>query len=957
MQLLDSCALPQIQFASLSILLQLHLNDEDGDSEGGHRNDGAPTANGSGVFHATTEEITDGNKNIIIKDANKYAGGTMSPTSRKTLQQQTPPRYAVLKESLSALSPLTRLPEGAFHQCLTSLQVKIMEEFNMRDDFIGVGAVDNYGNDYNDDGSSQHRNPTAGSVNQVIEGHKDDPIQPTTIRRGSSRVRFHDDTKEGSVENPLASTNNIKDEERITTTNNNNDIVSFASQLVVRAYQPPTHHMNCSMGMTLFYVAVPVEDVTMLAANVDKDRKRKNNQSAAGTFQNCLAVLLPEITLQDLSQMRSNAVGGGYCQERNAGIVLLTVGITGPAYDLFGVSSTISVLPMRLRECMATLAVVKTSPIEKNHTILSKPSQIEQPQAQQATPRGKKKSRVGKEASVAVITNSQQKQTSLSNVASYDSEYFHRLYMALLATLIDDEDYLLRDNDSIATIGPTSTRLTSKSPIAGGAAIADSPAKRKRFTFSRSSRKTGKNVGMDYAESSDLVSGVNDGGVHPEANSEPTSIFSNADIVRQMAQQLEILSLVEDDMALPKYSQSPSGAKSPRRVHGGTGISTGRFGRSPMASDLAGFEYRHPSYQQLKMRGGGSSSISGTASTSIMGNSASDDVSIRTGGDETITTLSSRFSSSSLATVPTLSKSKRDSTSSLQKSSRSRFLQKKKQNEKGAGVSPARDSLGGERPPLFPHQLPSQNQPSYDPFSVNDDDDYAEDAKSAVEDQSIASDSPVVNYQIPNTPKDDDTATAKSSMDIEHTPRTPEDAPGVGDESTAPLSPKMEIYGNNVPVAHSSSEDSRLQTNLETTPSEEREEDATNAYARQLEVLVAVTEDLTCEYHRSILSSLSVEGTVQVRVQSRCTQESPLQQPQPSASVPFYLVVQDQSGHIKTLQENKKYAENSTQEGYESPSDVTYIIQVPEEEEYAPVLRYKCDSSLRPVPIVSIEAN
>jgi hypothetical protein len=108
MQLLDSCALPQIQFASLSILLQLHLNDEDGDSEGGHRNDGAPTANGSGVFHATTEEITDGNKNIIIKDANKYAGGTMSPTSRKTLQQQTPPRYAVLKESLSALSPLTR---------------------------------------------------------------------------------------------------------------------------------------------------------------------------------------------------------------------------------------------------------------------------------------------------------------------------------------------------------------------------------------------------------------------------------------------------------------------------------------------------------------------------------------------------------------------------------------------------------------------------------------------------------------------------------------------------------------------------------------------------------------------------------------------------------------------------------------------------------------------------------
>ena len=63
--------------------------------------------------------------------------------------------------------------------------------------------------------------------------------------------------------------------------------------------------------------------------------------------------------------------------------------------------------------------------------------------------------------------------------------------------------------------------------------------------------------------------------------------------------------------------------------------------------------------------------------------------------------------------------------------------------------------------------------------------------------------------------------------------------------------------------------------------------------------------------------------------------------------------MQDRSGHIKTIQENNKFAENTTQEVYDSPGDVKYTIQVPEAEEYAPVLRYKCDSSLRPVPIVS----
>lgn len=986
MQLLDSCPLPQVQFASLSILLQLHLNDDDVGAGGGSggNTDGAPntyTNDGGGMpqTSTTSKENMDVNSNITTIDNHKPAGETSSSQAALQQQQQTP-RNAVVKESLSVLSPMTILPENACHQCLTSLHIHLMEEYNMRDDFSGVNVV--VVDDDNDGTSQRLEEEVENSTTAAVPEEDTTP----TMRRGSSRVRFHDDTKEGSTE--------LTNKEHTRDGGTNTKIIgipSFESQLIVRAYQPPTHHMNCSLGMTLFYVAVPVADVTKFAADIidNNDPRRKSTVDAAeGTFQNCLAVLLPEITLQELSKMRRGATVGGRGREtKNSGIVLLTVGVTGPAYDLFGVSSIVSTIPGRLRECMATLAMVDTTPTERNQTIQSMMPQSSQPLAQQGsmTSKGKKKSKGGKETSVAATPQSQQ-QTSQSQVVSYDSEYFQRLYMALLATLIDDEDGLLRDHDSIAATGLSSTRVALKSPIDGVASTADNigTVKRKRFTFSRSSKKSGKNVGIEYAVSSDVVSGGKEGGDHPESNSERTPGVSNADIVRRMAQHLEVLSLVEDDMALPKYSKSaagvtsrtplsPGGLKSPRRLQGGAGIAAGRFGRAPMPSDLAGFEYRPPSYQQLKMHSGGSSSISGTASTSIMGNSASDDVSIRTGGDETTTTLSSRYSSSSTSTVPTLSKSKRDSSSSAQKSSRSRFLQQqKKKHEKVAAVSPARGNVGGEgaaRPPRFPQQYTPQIQPIYDPFSVNDDDDNEEDSKTTTEEPSIASDSPVVNYHIPTTPSDDDTATAASSKDNEQPPRTPEDAPGVDERSPVPLSPKTEMYGNDVQVAqaidtiiHSPSEDNSegLQStaeNMETAPSaeEEKEEGTTIEYARQLDVSLAVNEDLTCEYHRSKLSSLSVEGTIQVRVQTSYKQEPPPQQQQSPAYIPFFLVVQDQSGHIKSVQENNKFAENAAQEGYDSPSDVTYTIKVPEQDNYVPVLRYKCDSSLRPVPIVSLE--
>eukprot|EP00584_Thalassiosira_punctigera_P010680 CAMPEP_0172538988 /NCGR_PEP_ID=MMETSP1067-20121228/10277_1 /TAXON_ID=265564 ORGANISM="Thalassiosira punctigera, Strain Tpunct2005C2" /NCGR_SAMPLE_ID=MMETSP1067 /ASSEMBLY_ACC=CAM_ASM_000444 /LENGTH=307 /DNA_ID=CAMNT_0013324599 /DNA_START=62 /DNA_END=986 /DNA_ORIENTATION=+ len=119
---------------------------------------------------------------------------------------------------------------------------------------------------------------------------------------------------------------------------------------------------------------------------------------------------------------------------------------------------------------------------------------------------------------------------------------------------------------------------------------------------------------------------------------------------------------------------------------------------------------------------------------------------------------------------------------------------------------------------------------------------------------------------------------------------------------------------------------------------------------RHLDIGLALNEDLTCEYKGSKLSSLTMEGTVQVRVTTRHEEGPAASDRQP---VPFFLVFRDHSGHIKALQENKKFVENVTHEQGDAIAnrEFTYTIKVPREEEYFPVVRYKCGNSLRPVPI------
>ena len=369
---------------------------------------------------------------------------------------------------------------------------------------------------------------------------------------------------------------------------------------------------------------------------------------------------------------------------------------------------------------------------------------------------------------------------------------------------------------------------------------------------------------------------------------------------------MEVLSLVEDDMDLPKYAHaggsgrrvgqvpsSPLAAKSPRRAHK-AGSASGRFGRLPVASDLSGFEYRPHFHPQPP-----SPSVSGTAST--VGNST-DDNSVRSGDDSA--TITSRYTVGSQSSiVPTLSKSKRDSSKT---SVRSRFLQRKKKDSKKVTISPAaksgipsekasqQQSKTAKKPPLFPQQqqLPlSQQHQVYDPFSMDeeDEDNYheQESVKSEMTNEGARS--------IASMSTKDDTV---EQTPIPHVESTYQQTPVTLEERSAPLSPSTpQVAGA---ISRSFSEESEgvmteqsaasIMTNEQSAASIMTTESAASIMTeradastapkepaateevdiveptRYLDVGLALNEDLTCEYKRSKLSSLTVEGTVQVSV-------------------------------------------------------------------------------------------
>lgn len=139
--------------------------------------------------------------------------------------------------------------------------------------------------------------------------------------------------------------------------------------------------------------------------------------------------------------------------------------------------------------------------------------------------------------------------------------------------------------------------------------------------------------------------------------------------------------------------------------------------------------------------------------------------------------------------------------------------------------------------------------------------------------------------------------------------------------------------------------------------------------AARIQVNIALNEDLTCSYKFSKMTSCSVEGVIQVsrereihladffknshffvmlQVQVKSNSRNP---------VPFKLAVKDPSQHIQTLQENRKFAEDTSSSQLSRDTmergDKSFTVSVPRADNYFPLIRYKCSTELRPVPIVS----
>lgn len=696
------------------------------------------------------------------EEADKSAGSTKR-RRRRTLS------HSVLRHELTTLSPFCLISQDTMQMSLECLHGRIMAENGMRDDFCDIGT-ENANADMQSTISKENDQST-----KDVETTEEEPRVGSGTAKQRKGVSFRRDTKAGTSETAPTTPGSEGRQ-----TNN----TALNGVLPVKVYKPPSRCVRCPFGLNLYYVQIDIEDVTT-----------NDNNEDTKAFRRIMAVLLPECSLEDLKPIITG-------EEKQRGVVVLTVAITGPPYDLYGSSSLLVHLPHRLREGMHLLAAVDTTASMKekvgNARIQSSP---------ESGGDGKsKKGKSNKSIGISHFNKGEEEPTKTQTTAvHHDYAYYQRLYKAILATIMDDEDGLLRDHDASASSNripqhPQSL-ASSNSRVKNNA----SKSKSKLFTFSRKTNKASR------YESGDSI----DGDVIPleidtDRNRRSDNTSSHAEIARRTALQMEIMSLADDDMSLPKYERVGDNerkrmqAKSPKAGGGGTlSLTSGRFGRKETVFDLAGFEYR-PNF---------AGSASGTASTVA----SSDEASMVT-GDETATTSSKFTMLSNASSVPTLSKSKKDSGA---RSSRFKFLQKRKKESAAAKTPPTKPHLS-----LQTKQIPTQEV--FDPFRYDGDGVIEEE-----QEDSVASGS---TKETPEQPVQVMSAVSRSFSGDESEGATT--LPTVGPSV-------IEDEGDNMNML-------------------EPEEEEIPVPMRHMSVDLALNEDLTCEYKKSKLSSISVDGTLQV---------------------------------------------------------------------------------------------
>eukprot|EP00978_Attheya_sp_CCMP212_P034617 scaffold145888_cov43-Attheya_sp.AAC.3 len=171
--------------------------------------------------------------------------------------------------------------------------------------------------------------------------------------------------------------------------------------------------------------------------------------------------------------------------------------------------------------------------------------------------------------------------------------------------------------------------------------------------------------------------------------------------------------------------------------------------------------------------------------------------------------------------------------------------------------------------------------------------------------------------------------------------------PGIGwgstqNASSATLVDEGSYGGNSAKYAARPDGSTNADNQIMFSRSESELQRNNHGHPPRLVVNVALNEDLTCSYENLKIASCVIEGVVQVQMKSNVQDV-----------VPFQLILKDPSNHIKVLHENVKYVEDNSLESTANDASRThnFTITIPKSESYYPIMKYRCSSDLRPVPI------
>jgi len=516
--------------------------------------------------------------------------------------------------------------------------------------------------------------------------------------------------------------------------------------------------------------------------------------------------------------------------------------------------------------------------------------------------------------------------------------------------VLDDDDHLFfADGSSVKGGRRGSSKYVTPRVSAGGGSkkFGFSSGKLKRRSGLSSSSKHGVNSSTGGGSRNSLGSnGVGAG-----------AVAGPAERTRMLFDQYQILGLAEDDMPIPPYrarARLEACGKLQRRKRYGRGINPLDLG--PIDVDAFAPPTRSDGRRAGLRGNGGSSPRRGAATTptargssSLPPPSPSDQGGPRQGPNKD-------------GSAPRLSGPRRDTgpTGGLRRvprtSSRPSSVSRSRQsgNEAVAAKPPPMDPFGSDDQPDGQMNIRARMQPpaaTFDPFAFND---------SAGDGWDIQPG----QVQLTTSAPDPDGGRGQSRGIVEALPvqiTTPQGVNSDGFFDDAPMSPYAQppspsINRQTSHEAAASALEAAVAATAISAVSAPPLDSAADAPTR-FQVSVALNEDLTCSYRDSKISSCSVEGMVQVQVKlpdgrgSLDDEEAP----------PFALYLKDSSRHLRSLQENKKYAGGYgaavsalTGENIEDESDHNdrrFVVTLPRVGSYFPVMRYKCSPELRPVPI------